>query len=120
MCPLHADVCPDDHDTHHRRHPISNDDHAADLDTFDGHAHDTDEPADVTVSDLLDLRDVIIDGAANRWSDDAAQPHWAALWDAKQRADDDVRDSYFRIAAALDAYGPLSPEERAEFDRRTA
>lgn len=72
---------------------------------------DDDRP--VTVADLLDL------AAA------AHSPDWSE-WDGVDAAficaDDDVQDSFTRIQLALEGDIPadrLSPEERAEFDRRT-
>jgi hypothetical protein len=93
---------------HHRSSVIDTDDHAADLDTFDGHAHDTDDPANqhVTLADLLDARE-----------SDGSFPV-----DLYRAASHEVRAGFTLVIGALiGVFSParLSPEERAEFDRRT-
>ena len=92
---------------HHREHAIN--DH--DFDTSDRDV-DLDEPADVTVSDLLDAHYGRTDVAY--WNDlySRAQSHVIHSFDQLREAIK-VRDEAYRLRARL------SPEERAEFDRRT-
>jgi len=73
-------------------------------------SNEHDEPADddqpVTVADLLDLY----------LSDDYPR---SVARDVLNRTSDDVYHSVNRIKAAIVTVARLSPEERAEFDRRT-
>lgn len=109
---------------HHRRHPIAHHDDcsrdcdldhvtADDIRTFDDGPADDDQA--VTVADLLDAYDAL------RQRDkpgDLGDRVFA--WEAvRNQADDDTVQSYQRVRDAIFAHGDLSPEERAEFDRRT-
>lgn len=107
----------------HRRHTISDDDTVlvpdygddndrADYSEFYIDDDDDDDDQPVTVSDLLDA-----EARGHRLTD---------LADLHRRADLHVRISYGAVSQALTAHRyldilleSLSPEERAEFDRRT-
>lgn len=131
MRPAHADD--------HRRHPIEpadqpdHDHHADSAEPIDDftffHGHEyINEPADderppVTVADLLDLWDAV------RTAD--ATANWRHEYDdlnaARDRATADVNRSYFAVKRCVERHyaqrqwlARLSPDERAEFDRRTA
>ena len=98
---------------HHREHAIAIYDRRNPADHFDDlYEYEPPEPADVTVSDLLDAHYGRTDVAY--WNDlySRAQSHVIHSFDQLREAIK-VRDEAYRLRARL------SPEERAEFDRRT-
>ena len=103
----------------HGRHPIAYNDHVKHpVDCADYHDH---EQQPVTVADLLDAID-----AARSVTDNGYRYDYAAFESLLNAATDDVKRSFYAVKGRLNewhhqrhALAALSPEERAEYDRRT-